>query len=119
MKIKCFSYEKADWSLIPEHMQSGLKLYIEEGIRPGSFMEAVLCNDLAAAFGRADFVNRHRVLEYVQFLYSYAPAECWHSMDAVEAWIEQGGLNGRVKEQIGNTDAGGENAPQHDDSEVR
>ncbi len=38
-----------DYSPLPEHMQDGMRRYIENGIEGGSFMMAVLCNDLMGA----------------------------------------------------------------------
>jgi hypothetical protein len=82
----------AKWSLIPDYMIGGLCRYIENGIEPGSFLSAVLCNDLRAACECADDTNRHRLFEYVQFLYSYAPASCWGSQERFEKWLDEGGL---------------------------
>lgn len=87
---------KADWSLIPEHMRGGLRLYIEEGIEPGSFLTAVLCNDLRGAVGKADHINIHRIVEWMQFLYNHAPAGCWGSKENYEAWIKHGGMRGEA-----------------------
>ena len=50
----------ADWSLIPDYMRGGLRRYLAHGIEPGSFLSAVLRNDLIDACGRADDTNRHR-----------------------------------------------------------
>lgn len=84
----------ADWSLVPTHMHDGMKLYFDRGVEPGSFMTAVLCNDLKESFGRADDINRERLFDIVRFLWMHAPAPCWGSPDEVRAWIEQGGLDG-------------------------
>jgi hypothetical protein len=86
----------ADWSLIPPHMIGGLRRFIENGIGPGSFLTAVLCNDLRGACERADDENRDRLFQYVQFLYSYAPSECWGSPAKFDAWCKQGGLTARA-----------------------
>ncbi len=80
-------------SLIPEHMRDGMKLYIERGVQPGSFMEAVLCNDLREALGRADHINRHALFNIVSWLFSYAPSDCWGSPEKYTQWIKQKGLN--------------------------
>ena len=83
---------KADWSLIPEHMIGGLRRYIENGIPPGHFLTAVLCNDLRGAVDRADDTNRRRLADYVIFLYNYVPSQCWGSPEKFEVWIAQHGL---------------------------
>lgn len=85
----------ADWSLIPDHMRAALRRYIALGIPPGSFLEAVLSNDLKNAFGRADDENRRRLFEWVRFLYNYAPTGCWGSPDTVKDWIKSGGIEGQ------------------------
>lgn len=64
-----------------------LRRYIDNKILPGSFLEAVLRNNLKEAMGRADSRNRRRVFEYVEYLYNYAPAICWGSDEKYEAWL--------------------------------
>lgn len=85
----------ADWSLIPAYMIGGLRRYIEHGIPPGDFLTAVLSNDLRGACERADDENRHRLFQYVQFLYSHAPVGCWGSSSNFRDWCEHGGLSQR------------------------
>ena len=88
---------KTDWSLIPEYMQGGMRRYFEEGIKPGSFLEAVLVNDLKEACGRADDTNRLHLFDYVMFLYNYAPSRSWGPPENYRAWIAKGGLSGEPK----------------------
>jgi hypothetical protein len=83
----------ADWSLIPDYMIGGLRRYIEYGVPPGSFLTALLSNDLRATFERADDENRRCVENYVRFLYSYAPSQCWGSPARFDAWCKKGGLS--------------------------
>lgn len=86
--------EHANWNLIPDHMQDGVRLWIEHGVAPGSFMTAVLCNDLSGALGRADEINRARLHDIVSFFYNYAPGDCWGSPDHFHGWMKRGGLSG-------------------------
>ena len=88
--------DQADWSKIPVHCRDGLKNYLVSGIPVGSFLSAVICNDLTNACGCADDVNRHALFDYVQFLYQYAPHRAWGSPQAYKDWIERGGLIGKV-----------------------
>ena len=83
-----------DYSSIPSHMQDGMRLYIEHGIEPGSFLTAVLSNDLMKALGKADDVNLHALPAYGRFLYNDAPCCCYGSPSAVATWIKHGGLAG-------------------------
>ena len=84
------------WELIPDYMQGGLSRYLSRGIIPGGFLTAVLCNDLTEACAKADDRNRHRLYDYIYFLYNYAPHGSWGSPDNFAAWIERGGLHRAV-----------------------
>ena len=85
---------KANVGMLPEHMQQPMSDYIEKGIAPGSFLSAVLSNDLMGAFGRADSTNIYRIKDFASFLYNHAPSLCHGSPTRVAKWIEIGGLNG-------------------------
>jgi len=76
-----------------------MQRYIERGILPGGFLTAVLENNLVLAAMRADNTNRHRLLDFAEFLYSEAPSICWGSRERVERWIKQGGLRGMQKKR--------------------
>ena len=82
-----------DYTLVPEHCRDGLRRYFENRIPPGSFLTAVLSNDLMGAAGRADDVNRHRLLDYCTFLYSYAPRGSFGSPEAVRDWLNMENYN--------------------------
>lgn len=68
---------------------ASIRMYIDHRIKPGGFLEAVLRNDLKEALGRADFRNRRKIFEWVEYLYNYAPAICWGSNDRVAAWLNE------------------------------
>lgn len=72
---------------IPEACADGLALYIAAKIAPGSFVTAVLENDLREACGRADSQNRHLLFNYMSFLYNDAPSNCWGSRQKVSEWL--------------------------------
>ena len=76
---------------VPEHLVSGLALYLIKGIEPGGFMMAVLQNDLMGAFSRADINSRAGLWELVMFLYNDAPRNCYGSREVIEAWMKKGG----------------------------
>lgn len=88
----------APLTLLPEHMREGMQSYIEHGIKPGSFLTAVLSNDLMGAIGMADDVNVGKLHAYAVYLYSYAPRGSHGSPEAVKAWVAKGGLG--VVEQV-------------------
>ena len=80
--------KEIDYGRLPEHMQDGMRLYIEHGIEPGSFLTAVLSNDLMGALSKADDINRHCLLDYGMFLYNNAPSRSFGSRQAVKEWLE-------------------------------
>lgn len=82
MSYRFRSYE------IPERMMGGIARYIEQGIIPGSFLTAVICNDLADAVGRADEENMANLPAYVAYFDNEAPATCWGSRERMAAWVE-------------------------------
>ena len=86
-----------DYSRLPEHIQGGVRRYIEDGIPPGSFLQAVMSNNLKESFMYADDTNIERMFDIVDFFYNEAPIECWGSKEKMSHWVEKGGLNGNNK----------------------
>jgi hypothetical protein len=74
---------------LPDYMHDGLVNYIVHHVSAGSFMMALLSNDLKGAFSRADLVNSMRMRDWVMFLYNEAPLECWGSEDRVTQWLSE------------------------------
>ena len=74
---------------LPEHMASGLFLYLVHHIPPGSFMRALLGNDFMGCVGAADHLNSQRLQEWAQFLYCEMPAGSHGSPENVAAWLRQ------------------------------
>jgi hypothetical protein len=71
---------------VPEHTMQALDLYVTRGIMPGSFLTAVLCNDLAGAFGKADVYNIANMYAIVKHIYNKIPACAWGSQEKVNAF---------------------------------
>lgn len=71
---------------VPNHLVSGLAMYIVLGIRPGGFLTAVLENDLKGAVSCGDVNSLSGLVDIVRYLYSYVPARCWGSPNKVEEW---------------------------------
>jgi hypothetical protein len=88
-------YPHVDYSRLPAHMQDGARGYIERGEEPGGFLTAVLCNDLVAAFSRADADNAAAMAEWARWLWNEAPSQAWGSRAKVDAWIDKHGENER------------------------
>ena len=83
------------YDMLPEHMQPGARGYVEDGQPPGGFLTAVLTNDLTEAFGRADGINREYMFQWATWLYNECPGNAWGTQEAVDAWVEKGGVRGR------------------------
>ena len=83
---------KRNYEALPESLRGGLRAYIEEGRPTGSFLRAVLGNDLKESFSRADIDNKDRLFEIVSWLSSNAPDRCWGSYEKVDEWIAKGGM---------------------------
>jgi len=79
-----------DYATVPaRHMIPGISLYLEKGVPPGSFLMALLQNDLAGAVRTADHVNLVLMREWVLWLHNNLPAECHGSPERVEAWCDK------------------------------
>ena len=74
---------------IPEYMRDGILRYINQHVKPGDFLTAVICNDLKKAVWHADGTNSNLLKNYVQFFYNYAPGGCWGSEEKMNAWLER------------------------------
>jgi hypothetical protein len=78
--------EEIKYHLLPEGAQSGMQLWIERGIYPGSFLTAVLNNDLMGACIAADHLNQSLLYDYAKWLVNHAPSRCYGSRVNVVAW---------------------------------
>lgn len=81
-----------NYDRIPERMREPARRYVERGIIPGDFLQAVLSDSLTQAFGRADAGNKARMDDYVMWLYNDIPGACWGSRERIEEWAKTGGL---------------------------
>ena len=81
---------RPDWAeglrSLPPHMIDGVVRYLVRGIPPGSFLNAVLSNDLMGALREADDANRNALWAYGNFLYNCAPSDAYGSPERVAEW---------------------------------
>lgn len=75
--------------LLPEHIRDGVQRYFEDGIPPGGFLSAVICNDLFGALGRADDINRRKLFDICCWFYNHAPRGSYGSEENMGAWMER------------------------------
>jgi hypothetical protein len=71
----------------PNHRLVDLKAYVEERRRPMPFLQAVISNDLRAAFERGTDADLGNLAAMVAYLYFVAPPASWGSPAAMEAWL--------------------------------
>ena len=77
--------------------REALDRYVEHGIPTGSFLAAVLANDLFGAWYRADAAGRANFPLIMDYIYNeFKPSYCWGSPEAVAIWIGHGGRAGMV-----------------------
>lgn len=65
----------------------GIRRYVDDRIKPGSFITAVLSNNLRDSFGKGDQENRDTLFEIVRYLYWEVPGDCWGSHERVSEWL--------------------------------
>lgn len=82
------------YNRLPEHMQASARRYVERGIPGGSFLNAVVSNDLTGAFARADDINTAAMRDWVMWLHNDAPVGCYGSPEHVRDWVAASGLCG-------------------------
>lgn len=82
--------------MIPEHTKGMIKKYVENGYHPGSFIYAVLTNNLKESFICADNLNTLYMKEIVSFIYNKLPYNCHGSIERVEHWMSCFDENGAM-----------------------
>ena len=73
---------------IPDATAEGLMRYLDHHVRPGSFLSAVICNDLRESLGCADDENASSLQALVAFLYNEVLTVAWGSPEKFQAWLE-------------------------------
>jgi hypothetical protein len=68
-----------------------LNRYVEHHIPTGSFLNAVLENNLKESIQRADEENLAALVSIVAYCYNEIPGPCWGSKEHVNRWIRNWG----------------------------
>lgn len=71
---------------IPLGLYAGITNWTLHGIEPGSFLRAIIQNDLMRAVVRADATNLKLLPEIVMGLMTVAPSAAWMTPDALVNW---------------------------------
>lgn len=75
---------------IPVTMMEGIQCYIQKQCRPGTFLQAIIENDLKTAVVMADHINIRIIPAYVNYFYNNAPKDCWGHKGVIEEWFSKG-----------------------------
>jgi hypothetical protein len=78
-----------DYTGLPLHMREPARHYLEDRVKPGDFLTAVLENDLVGAFGKADETNKAAMELWAAWLYNECPAAAWGSRGKVMDWLDK------------------------------
>lgn len=77
-----------DYYDVPVHIRQGLDYYFVYGIPGGSFLDAVLKNDLVGAVLKADNLNSVKLTNIIRWLINTAPNGSYGSLQNVNDWIK-------------------------------
>ena len=77
-------------SVLPAHLQRGLRDYFVDRVPTGDFLRAVLANDFAQAVLRADPESFADLRAIALFIVNVAPAGSHGSYAAVDDWLAGG-----------------------------
>lgn len=75
-----------NYELCPEITKETIDLYVSHGSDPGSFVQAVLENDLIGSFEQADEKNITNMPHIAAYVYNCIPRSCWGSPEIVREW---------------------------------
>ncbi len=79
--------ERALCHTVPDRYRAGLARYFADHLPTGSFLRAILSNDLRQALARMDRPNLTEINGIFGFLTSVAPSNSWGSVSAVDDWL--------------------------------
>jgi len=86
--------DRSEYANIPERTKDTIKSFVLYGRPGGSFLEAVLMNDLFRAMALADEENKEALEDIVKLVYNHCPSPCWGNNGQYEEWLAKGGLLG-------------------------
>lgn len=79
---------QVDWTKAPPSgAVEGLRRYVEQGIRPGHFLQGLLSNDLRMTIAAADSENMRLLHNWVLFVHWELPGRIHGHKSVMDAWI--------------------------------
>ena len=95
--------KRFDWdyfSPVPDHTREALERYFLYAFEPGSFVKAVLCNDLVSSVARADHFNKPAIAGIVEWIVNNAPEGSWGHEEYYQEWINKGPAYERFQKSL-------------------
>lgn len=86
--------------VLPPMMRTSLDGYIRDGRELGSFLSAVISNDLLGAFARADQHSAKHLQDIVLYCSATLPAAAWGSAETVANWRRKKAAEARQWAQV-------------------
>lgn len=80
--------------MVPNNIKSAITAWVFEARVPGSFVKAVLENDLNKAVIGADPTVLPHLKDIVLYMVNEVPALCWGSKEKMSSWSNLGGQKG-------------------------
>lgn len=83
--------------MIPDHTLKAINAWLMNGTHPellGSFLRALLTNDLRGAVLHADPENLDKLADIVRWVYAEVPGVAYGTTERLIEWHKRGGLRG-------------------------
>lgn len=73
---------------VPDNLRDGIKAYIETGRPVGSFLAAIICNDLKGAVFSGHPGILINIPSIVRWFWNYAPSSCHGNENNYRGWTD-------------------------------
>lgn len=74
--------------VMDDEIKASIDRYVEHGVPTGSFLEAVLSNDLYHAVMRADERRLPQIPAIVGYIVNEIPMNCWGTQSVYATWLK-------------------------------
>ena len=93
-------YESLKAANVPEHLHGGIVRYVVSGIKPGSFLCAVIANDLLSVLCRAsDDLSLEDLRAVCRWFHNDAPDRCHGTYGLLADWMAAKGKECGIQNQ--------------------
>lgn len=88
--VEIVGEEVEDLPEVLAHLKRGLDRYAYHHVPTGSFLHAVLGNDLQGALASGNLDSRENLMSIVTYIRDKLPLDCQGSPEIVKAWLKGG-----------------------------